>query len=211
MLWGNMILGRGVETQEAQIAGETQFLRYCRVEGWTGSWGGEFNRGDEPLFADARGRLSTGSPYIDAGENLTFPIEILTDLDGNPRFVDDPLTQDTGSGDPPVIDRGAYEFQARECDYNDDSDCDEVPNDRDNCPEVPNADQSDFDDDAAGDACDPDIDDDGVLNAPDVCDFTPFGASVQPDGSLQSDADGDCDVDLYDYYLTQQEFTGAGS
>ncbi|MHC4427504.1 MAG: hypothetical protein ACYS0D_02740 [Planctomycetota bacterium] len=34
-----------------------------------------------------------------------------TDLDGNPRFVDDPDTVDTGYGDAPVVDMGAYEFQ----------------------------------------------------------------------------------------------------
>ncbi|UCD74088.1 MAG: hypothetical protein JSV91_09890 [Phycisphaerales bacterium] len=32
-------------------------------------------------------------------------------LDGNPRFVDDPNTEDTGYGDPPIVDMGAYEFQ----------------------------------------------------------------------------------------------------
>ena len=34
-----------------------------------------------------------------------------TDLDGNPRFVDDPATTDTGYGDPPIVDMGAYEYQ----------------------------------------------------------------------------------------------------
>ncbi len=34
----------------------------------------------------------------------------MTDLDGNPRFVDDPNTDDTGFGDPPIVDMGAYEF-----------------------------------------------------------------------------------------------------
>ncbi len=39
-----------------------------------------------------------------------------TDLDGNPRFVDDPDTPDCPQapgtcGDPPVVDMGAYEFQ----------------------------------------------------------------------------------------------------
>ena len=33
------------------------------------------------------------------------------DLDGNPRFVDDPDTDDTGHGTPPIVDMGAYEFQ----------------------------------------------------------------------------------------------------
>jgi hypothetical protein len=33
------------------------------------------------------------------------------DLDGNPRFVDDPDTDDTGHGTPPIVDMGAYEYQ----------------------------------------------------------------------------------------------------
>jgi len=37
---------------------------------------------------------------------------VTTDLDGNARFVDDPYTPDTGSGTPPIVDMGAYEFQA---------------------------------------------------------------------------------------------------
>ncbi len=40
------------------------------------------------------------------------PVGITTDLDGNPRFVDDPATDDTGNGEPPIVDMGAYEFQA---------------------------------------------------------------------------------------------------
>jgi len=40
------------------------------------------------------------------------PGDVTTDLDGNARFVDDPYTPDTGSGTPPIVDMGAYEFQA---------------------------------------------------------------------------------------------------
>ena len=37
----------------------------------------------------------------------------MTDLDGNPRFVDDPCTLDTGNPEDtnPPVDMGAYEFQ----------------------------------------------------------------------------------------------------
>ncbi len=52
-----------------------------------------------------------GSPSIDAADNTSLPQDIDTDLDGNPRFVDDPDTKDTGFGDPPIVDIGAYEFQ----------------------------------------------------------------------------------------------------
>jgi hypothetical protein len=43
------------------------------------------------------------------------PVGVIEDLDGNPRFVDDPCRANTGIGDPPV-DMGAYEFQDRSCD-----------------------------------------------------------------------------------------------
>jgi parallel beta-helix repeat protein len=56
-------------------------------------------------------RLSPGSPCIDAGDNMAVPKDITTDLDGRPRFVDDPDTVDTGNGDPPIVDMGAYEYQ----------------------------------------------------------------------------------------------------
>ena len=56
-------------------------------------------------------RLQGGSPCIDAGANMGVPDEITLDLDGNPRKVDDPATADTGLGDPPIVDIGAYEYQ----------------------------------------------------------------------------------------------------
>ena len=59
-----------------------------------------------------------------------------------------------------------------------------------------------------GDLLDPDIDGDGVPNAPDVCDFTPPGSTVEPNGSLLTHANGDCVVSLLDYAIMQCEFTG---
>ncbi|MHC4981264.1 MAG: hypothetical protein ACYTGT_19950, partial [Planctomycetota bacterium] len=57
---------------------------------------------------------------IDAGDNAAVPPGQDTDLDGNPRFVDDGCTEDTGVGDPPIVDMGAYEFQGCSCDLNGD-------------------------------------------------------------------------------------------
>ena len=80
------------------------------------------NISDDPLCVDADGaddvagtedddlRLLPGSPCIDAGSNGAVPVDVLTDLDGLPRFIDDPLTGDTGAGAPPVVDMGAYEY-----------------------------------------------------------------------------------------------------
>jgi hypothetical protein len=65
----------------------------------------------------------------------------------------------------------------------------------------------DFDDDGAPDTTDPDIDNDGVLNAADDCDFTPLGATPDANGTFRGDLDGDCDVDLEDYAIFQADFT----
>jgi hypothetical protein len=63
----------------------------------------------------------------------------------------------------------------------------------DNCPLVLNADQSDIDGDGAGDACDPDIDDDGVDNEMDNCP----GAVNAGQSDLDMDGLGDaCDPDV---------------
>jgi len=105
-------------------------------EGCTLIWG-PGNIDADPLFVDPDGpdddpntfedndyRLSAGSPCIDAADNTAVPADTLDldgdgdteepipfDLDGNPRFVDDPDTDDTGNGTPPIVDMGAYEFQ----------------------------------------------------------------------------------------------------
>ena len=57
--------------------------------------------------------LMDGSPVIDATDNSAVPPELDGDLDGNPRFVNDLDTQDTGvsEGGCPVVDMGTHEFQ----------------------------------------------------------------------------------------------------
>ena len=53
-------------------------------------------------------RLRAYSPVADAGNNAA-AAGMVTDLYGNPRFMDVPTTHDAGVGSAPVIDMGAYE------------------------------------------------------------------------------------------------------
>jgi len=64
----------------------------------------------------------------------------------------------------------------------DNPDGDNIPSPPDNCPTVYNPDQLNFDHDTLGDACDPDVDGDGVSNAVDKCAFTPLNTPVTADG-----------------------------
>ena len=157
----------------------------------------------DPVFVDpGQGdyRLSTGSPCVDAGNNARYPIDAPGfDLNGNPRFLDDPDISDTGSGAPPIIDIGAYEYDICPNDPNktepgicgcgvpdDDTDGDTVPDCIDICPG--GDDNTDTDGDGVPDACDPcpndnpdDSDSDGVCESDDVC----------PGGDDNMDTDGD--------------------
>lgn len=55
--------------------------------------------------------LRVGSPAIDSA-NSNAPSQPLTDIEGKPR-VDDPVTENTGTGVRTYDDRGAYEFQLK--------------------------------------------------------------------------------------------------
>jgi hypothetical protein len=89
-----------------------------------------------PEFADADGEdnipgtlddnfaLVSGSPGVDAGNSRAVPAGVLTDLAGSARFADDQATPDSGAGDAPIVDMGAFELQgAGRCiaDFNGDS------------------------------------------------------------------------------------------
>lgn len=119
---------------------------------------------------------------------------------------DDLIIANSTSGSVSVLFNTVFETPVEKNDF----DGDGVEDDLDNCPRTGNPDQEDFDGDGTGDACDPDIDNDGIENGVDVCDFTPPGANIQPNGGLLSDVDGDCDVDLADFGLMMEEFTGPG-
>jgi len=132
VLWGNT--DNGGMDQSAQIDASTPIVNYCCIQGWSGSLGGIGNIGEDPTYLDPDGddnlfgteddnlRLSPGSPCTDAGNNNDVPLDTFdldsdgdvneplpSDIEGNPRFTDDPHTSDTGNGVPPIIDMGVYE------------------------------------------------------------------------------------------------------
>ena len=104
-------------------------IRHNLIQDWP-TPGTDGNIALDPLFIDADGpdnivgtedddlRLRPDSPGIDAGNNEvdidpnTDGVQPLPDVDlaGNTRFVDNPDTEDTGIGTPPIVDIGAYEF-----------------------------------------------------------------------------------------------------
>lgn len=107
----------------SEIYGDTTTVTYCNVRG---GYAGQGNIDADPGFVDAPNddyRLGPGSPCIDAGNNEAVPFGIDLDLTGNPRFVDDPDTVDTGWGNAPLVDIGACEYQIMDtcpADVNDD-------------------------------------------------------------------------------------------
>jgi hypothetical protein len=82
--------------------------------GWDPGLGtdGGGNIDQDPLCVDAAGgdlHLQLTSPAIDAGDNGAVPVGVTADLDGHPRFADVPSVPDTGLGEAPIMDMGAYE------------------------------------------------------------------------------------------------------
>ncbi|MGB2985555.1 MAG: right-handed parallel beta-helix repeat-containing protein, partial [Phycisphaerae bacterium] len=124
----NCILWNNTGGSFSLSAGGAVTVSYSDVQG---GWPGTGNIGADPLFADADGPdnipgteddnlcLSPGSPCIDAGDNDAVPPDT-TDLDGNPRLVDDSCTPDSGDAGaigPPIVDMGSYEYQG-DCNEN---------------------------------------------------------------------------------------------
>jgi hypothetical protein len=58
---------------------------------------------------DAGDSNSVPADYADLDEDDNTAEQTPLDLAGNARFTDDPLTDDTGTGTPPIVDMGAYE------------------------------------------------------------------------------------------------------
>lgn len=157
----------------------TPVISYCNIQssggsgaGWDAALGTDAggNLDVDPVFADADGaddtigtedddlRLSNGSPCIDAADNTAVPVGVVTDFDGNDRFVDDGSVSDTGVGTAPIADMGAFEAPG-DCNGNDTPDQLEPDTDGDGII-------NDCDDDISGD-----MNCDGALDFDDVAPF----------------------------------------
>ncbi len=140
ILWNNAdVFGDAVQSQiflQGNDVDENNVLvEYSCVQGWDDQFNGAGNFSDDPRLLDADGldfsqgnddddlRLFPGSPCIDAGDNGLVEPDF-GDLDGDgdvreatpfdaagvSRFLDDPMTEDTGQGRRPIVDIGAHEF-----------------------------------------------------------------------------------------------------
>jgi len=141
IFWENRFNADRSEGVQVRALSGTLLIDRCCVQNWTGTYGGTGNFGglvtDYPRFINPAGpddtfgtsddnlRLFAASPCIDAGDNAFLPLDALDadndgntaetlpgDLGGLARRVDDPITADTGAGSAPVVDIGAYEFDA---------------------------------------------------------------------------------------------------
>ncbi len=97
------------------LDGSTTTVGYSTIQG---GWPGSGNLDSDPQFLDASGqnfRLHPDSACIDAGTNPAVPVQVDTDLDGNPRFAArhcDSIFD---------VDMGCFEFsRLRIGDFNDD-------------------------------------------------------------------------------------------
>jgi len=97
---------------ETYDTASTLSVRFSNLEG---SFDGTANVDIPSRFADPDRcdyRLMAGAGEIDAGDNNSVPDGRVDALGGEPRFVDDPNSPDTGAGTAPIVDIGAHEFQA---------------------------------------------------------------------------------------------------
>jgi len=129
ILWDNAVVG--LFDERSQISGSLASLnmRNSCLMSWTGIIPGFAIVSNNPRLLNVTGRdgvagtidddlrIGAGSSCIDAGDNTALTAGTAEDLAGEQRFVDDPVAVDTGQGEAPIIDLGAFEYQL-DCDGN---------------------------------------------------------------------------------------------
>ncbi len=217
ILWANLDNGGSNIGDNAQLdaVDAEPIVDFTIISGgWDGPGGDNIIELD-PQFIDSNGldgvsgtidddySVLSSSPAIDAGSNVAVTPSTPLDAAGATRFVDVPLTPDSGFGFAPLVDIGAYEAApdcndngvpdaadittgAADCNHNGiiddceiDTDRDLIPDDCDNCPTTANVAQSDIDGDAVGDVCD---------NCPQLAN----GGQTDVDGDDAGDACDNC-------------------
>ena len=199
ILWGNT--DEALQGEFKQIAYGDPVINFSCVQGWSGSFGGVGNFGDDPQLLDADGpddvfgteddnlQLSADSPCIDAGYNLVVPVT--RDLLGYARFLDVASVADTGPGAPPVVDLGAHEH-GLDCNGNEINDVDDLAAGTSldcNGNAVPDECEPDCNHNGVADDCEPDEDCNGN-GIRDICDIG-AGTSADCNDNLVPD---DCDL-----------------
>jgi hypothetical protein len=135
LFWGNARGGEVDELAQLRIGDGTLSIDYSSLQGWTGAYGGIANNDHDPLFVDELGPdglpgtgdenydLQSGlllhrlgrqrlpaARHLRCGCGWRYSGVLPRDLAGGRRVIDDPCTADTGSGEWPFVDRGAYEM-----------------------------------------------------------------------------------------------------
>jgi hypothetical protein len=136
-----------------------------------------------PMFVYAGGWDVQNNQWIEGNYNLSADSPCINA--GDPLYAPTDPQKDANNNPRvvgPRIDIGAYEFNS-------------------NCT------GEDFDMDEISDLCDKDMDNDGITNSYDPCDFTPMGTEIDNVGRPRADLNLDCAVNLADYAIMQRNFS----
>lgn len=189
------------------FVGEGPLISYSCIQGGAPGIG---NINLNPVFVDPDGAdgvsgtpdddfdIRSGSPCIDSGSNVLVPVDVVADIREGHRFIDDPTIVDTGFGQTPLVDMGAFEYQA-DCNGNGVLDS----------ADIYSGGFADCNGDGVPDSCDQfgDVDSDGDVDLDDYvgfvnCETGPTGGPLAPPCDTV-DADCDHDIDLLDFRVFQ--------